>query len=66
MLKETQQLIIIILGIIAIASIITNTETATILATVIGILGGFLTGKKIYIDREQTEAVTVEGEEDVQ
>lgn len=66
MLKETQQLIIIILGIIAIASIITNTETATILATVIGILGGFLTGKKIYIDGEQTEAVTVEGEEDVQ
>lgn len=62
MLKETQQLIILLLGLIALASIITNTETGIVLGTVIGILGGFLTGKKIYVDQDTHTITEIEGE----
>ena len=63
MLKDTQHLIIITLGLIALASIITQTETGIVIATVIGILGGFLTGKKIYVDQDTQTITEVEGEE---
>ena len=58
MKTETQQLIIIILGIIAIITILKNYDLI-ILSTIIGILGGYLTGKTLTekqseIIREQT------------
>lgn len=58
MKTETQQLIIIILGIIAIITILKNYDMI-ILSTIIGILGGYLTGKTLTekqseIIREQT------------
>ena len=46
MRTDTQQLIIIILGVIAIISILKNYDMI-ILSTIIGILGGFLTGKTL-------------------
>jgi len=62
-LKDTQHLILIILGIITITCIITKTEAGYVVATVLGILGGFLTGKKIYVDQETQTITEVEGEE---
>lgn len=58
MKTETQQLIIIILGVIAIITILKNYDMI-ILSTIIGILGGYLTGKTLTekqseIIREQT------------
>lgn len=58
MKTETQQLIIIILGIIAIITILKDYDMR-ILSTIIGILGGYLTGKTLTekqseIIREQT------------
>jgi len=58
MKTETQQLIIIILGIIAIITILKDYDMI-ILSTIIGILGGYLTGKTLTekqseIIREQT------------
>lgn len=58
MKTETQQLIIIILGVIAIITILKDYDMI-ILSTIIGILGGYLTGKTLTekqseIIREQT------------
>lgn len=49
---STQQLIITILGIIAIITILKDYDL-NILATIIGILGGFLTGKTLTEKQEE-------------
>lgn len=55
MKTDTQQLIIITLGILAIISILKEYDTI-ILSTIIGILGGFLTGKTLT--EKQQEILT--------
>lgn len=55
MRTDTQQLIIIILGILAIISILKNYDMI-VLSTIIGILGGFLTGKTLT--EKQQEIIT--------
>lgn len=65
MKTETQQLIIIILGVIAIITILKNYDLI-ILSTIIGILGGYLTGKTLT--EKQTEIIEQQtiGDGDVQ
>lgn len=66
MRTDTQQLIILILGIIAIISILKNYDMI-ILSTIIGILGGFLTGKTLTEKQQEIiEQNTTEMVEDVQ
>jgi positive regulator of sigma E activity len=66
MRTDTQQLIIIILGVIAIISILKNYDMI-ILSTIIGILGGFLTGKTLTEKQQEIiQQQTVEEREDVQ
>ena len=50
--QKTQQLIIIILGIMGITSIITGYEQALLI--IIGIIGGFLTNKTMTDKQEET------------
>ncbi len=65
MRTDTQQLIIIILGVIAIISILKNYDMI-ILSTIIGILGGFLTGKTLTEKQQEIiEQNTTEMVEDV-
>jgi len=52
MIKETQQLIIIVLGIIAVIGMLKQYDII-ILTTVIGILGGFLTGQTLTEKQQQ-------------
>ena len=61
-----QQLIIIILGVTAIICILKNYDI-NIIATIIGILGGFLTGKTLTEKQQEIiQQQTVEEREDVQ
>jgi len=53
MMARTQELLIIVLGVIAISSVWTKNEQALLL--VIGILGGFLTNKTMT--EKQTETL---------
>ncbi len=62
MKTDTQQLIIITLGILAIISILKDYDTI-ILSTIIGILGGFLTGKTLT--EKQQEILTQMNEQNV-
>ena len=68
MKTDTQQLIIILLGVVAILCVLKNYDL-NIIATIIGILGGFLTSKTLT--DKQSEIITEqtlkqEGEVDVQ
>lgn len=66
MRTDTQQLIIIILGVTAIICILKNYDI-NIIATIIGILGGFLTGKTLTEKQQEIiQQQTVEEREDVQ
>lgn len=49
---NTQNLILLILGIIAITTLLQNKDT-NITMTIIGILGGYLTGKTLTEKQEQ-------------
>ena len=64
MKTETQQLIIIILGIVAVICILKD-YNMVILSTIIGILGGYLTGKTLTEKQEETILMEAE-EKDVQ
>ena len=64
MKTETQQLIIIILGIVAVICILKD-YNMFILSTIIGILGGYLTGKTLTEKQEETILMEAE-EKDVQ
>lgn len=64
MKTETQQLIIIILGVVAVICILKDYDMV-ILSTIIGILGGYLTGKTLT--EKQEETILMEADErDVQ
>ena len=52
MKTETQQLIVIILGVLAVASILKGYEQ--VLLTIVGILGGFITAKNMTEKQEET------------
>lgn len=52
MKTDTQQLIIILLAIIGVISILKNMDVY-IVTTIIGILGGFLTGKTLTEKQEE-------------
>ena len=62
---ETQQLIIIILGVIAIITILKDYDI-NILATIVGILGGYLTGKTLTEKQQEIIREQVVGGDDVQ
>ena len=64
MKTETQQLIIIILGVVAVICILKD-YNMVILSTIIGILGGYLTGKTLTEKQEETILMEAE-EKDVQ
>lgn len=63
MRTDTQQLIIIILGIIAVVCLLKDYDMI-ILSTIIGILGGFLTGKTLT--EKQQEIIENKAEEMVE
>lgn len=66
MIKETQQLIIILLGAIAIIALLKDYDMI-ILSTIIGILGGFLTGKTLTEKQQEIlQEQTIDGDGDVQ
>lgn len=70
MKTDTQQLIIILLGVTAVICVLKEYDI-TITSTIIGILGGFLTGKTLTerqqeILTQQTLETIDEGGEDVQ
>ena len=58
MIKETQQLIIILLGAIAIICILKDYDMM-IISTIIGILGGFLTGKTLTEKQQEIIEETI-------
>ena len=60
MIKETQQLLIAILGIVAIICILKD-YPIEVLTTIIGILGGFLMGNRFIVD---DQSLTVENTEE--
>ena len=62
MIKETQQLLIAILGIVAIICILKD-YPIEVLTTIIGILGGFLMGNRFIVD-DQSITVQEDNEED--
>lgn len=62
MIKETQQIIIIILGIIAVICIL-KSYPLEILTTIIGILGGFLMGTKFTVSDSNIVAIPTDAEE---
>lgn len=66
MIKETQQLIIILLGAIAIICILKDYDMM-IISTIIGILGGFLTGKTLTEKQQEIieEQTITDGDGDV-
>ena len=67
MKTDTQQLIIILLGVTMIICILKNYDQ-NVIATIIGILGGFLTGKTLTEKQQEIiEEQTLTGDEgDVQ
>lgn len=58
MIKETQQLIILLLGAIAIICILKDYDMM-IISTIIGILGGFLTGKTLTEKQQEIIEETI-------
>ena len=58
MIKETQQLIITLLGAIAIICILKDYDMM-IISTIIGILGGFLTGKTLTEKQQEIIEETI-------
>lgn len=62
MIKETQQIIIIILGIIAVLCIL-KSYPLEILTTIIGILGGFLMGTKFTVSDSNIVSIPTDAEE---
>jgi uncharacterized membrane protein len=58
MIKEPQQLIIILLGAIAIIALLKDYDMI-ILSTIIGILGGFLTGKTLTEKQQEIIEETI-------
>lgn len=65
MKTDTQQLIIILLAIIAVISLLKDGDL-NIITTIIGILGGFLTGKTLTEKQQEIIAQQIEEQEDVQ
>lgn len=68
MKTDTQQLIIILLGVVAILCVLKNYDL-NIIATIIGILGGFLTSKTLTDKQSEIieqQTLKQEGEVDVQ
>jgi len=62
MMARTQELLILVLGIIAISSVLTKNEQALLL--VIGILGGFLSNKTMTEKQTETlEQYTLKSQE---
>ena len=65
MKTDTQQLIIILLAIIAVISLLKDGDL-NIITTIIGILGGFLTGKTLTEKQQEIIEQRIEEQEDVQ